>query len=217
MLMLSCGWYGFRSHRAPVDRDGRFRRAPYTRTCRTGRSRRRSDCTRDGGRRTNPQAQTITPQPAARSPLTLGTVHPGRGATVESRRPAIDATFANALADPNAVKITLDGLDITNQSSRSATGFVFSPPSDLQSIEHEVRATGKDTNGVPFDRNWKFTSGTSMVTNEVSHLRRGASRRSCASDGGKRAWPDSRHLERRWKQRAQRDNSGCQRQLRDAS
>lgn len=117
-------------------------------------------------------AQTITPQPvAAKSALQLTNLHPGRGGTVESRRPVIEAQFTGAAADPNSVRIALDGLDITNQSSRSGAGFVFSPPSDLQSMAHQVRVTGKDTNGASFERGWQFTSGTSMVTNAITNLR----------------------------------------------
>ncbi|MFN2461031.1 MAG: copper amine oxidase N-terminal domain-containing protein [Candidatus Velthaea sp.] len=120
----------------------------------------------------NAPAQTITPAaaPAAGSQLQLRAVRPGRGATVESRRPSVEAQFVDVQADPNSLRITIDGTDVTGQSSRSPVGFVFSPQSDLQSMEHTVRVTGKDTTGAAFDRTWRFTSGTSVVENTITNL-----------------------------------------------
>ena len=128
--------------------------------------------TSDGqDRNSPPQAMAPPPQAPPRSALQVGRVLPGRGATVTSRRPEIEAQFTGAQADPNSVHVRLDGVDVTQQSSRSAAGFVFSPPSDLQSMEHTVQVSGKDANGAPFDRSWKFTSGTSAVSNEIMDLR----------------------------------------------
>jgi len=106
----------------------------------------------------------------AGSRLRLGPIRPGRDADVPTRRPTIEAQFAGLAADPNSLKITLDDLDITPQTSRSPSGFVFSPPSDLQSMRHIVRITGNDTTGAPFDARWSFTSGTSGVQNTLSEV-----------------------------------------------
>jgi methionine-rich copper-binding protein CopC len=114
-----------------------------------------------------PQAQ---PQ---RSPLTLAAVQPARDEAVAARRPTIEAQFGAAMANPNSIRIELDGLNVTDQASRSPRGVVFSPPSDLQSGKHEVRIVGTDVDGRPFDGRWTFASGTSTVSNSITDVRPG--------------------------------------------
>jgi copper amine oxidase-like protein len=117
-----------------------------------------------------PAPAAVAPQPPAQSALRLSNVTPARGSAVSSTRPTIEATFTGATADPNSLKIALDSLDVTGETSRSPSGIVFSPPSDLQSMEHTVRISGKDSNGVAFERGWSFTSGTSHLTNYIQNL-----------------------------------------------
>jgi hypothetical protein len=122
-----------------------------------------------------PRAMAPPPPPVQpqRSPLTLAAVQPARDEAVAARRPTIEAQFSNAVANPNSIRIELDGLNITDQASRSPRGVVFSPPSDLQSGRHEVRIVGTDMDGRPFDSRWAFASGTSTVSNSISDLRPG--------------------------------------------
>jgi hypothetical protein len=113
-------------------------------------------------------AAATPPTPAA-SRLHLGTVQPQRDSSVAARRPTIEAQFAGPV-DPNTLRITLDQLDLTAATSRSPSGFVYSPPSDLQSMRHVVRVTGTDATGATFDDRWSFTSGTSAVENRLSGI-----------------------------------------------
>ena len=117
--------------------------------------------------------QRMQEQQQQPSPLTLAAVHPGRDESVAARRPTIEADFGNAQADPNSVRVTLDGLNVTDEASRSQRGVVFSPSSDLQSGRHDVRIAGTDTNGRPFSGSWTFASGTSIVSNTITNLRPG--------------------------------------------
>jgi hypothetical protein len=123
----------------------------------------------------NPPNQTITPVPnpnAAGGAITLSNVVPGRGASVSSRRPLIEATFAGGTANPNSVKVYLDDLDVTNDSTRSPRGFSYAPRSPLQAGEHTVRVTGTDTSGGSFNRGWRFASGTSTATaGQITNVR----------------------------------------------
>lgn len=119
---------------------------------------------------TNGGAPAAAPTAPAGSRLRLRDVQPQRDANVAARRPTIEAQFAGPPADPNTLRITLDELDITAATSRSPSGFVFSPPSDLQSIRHVVRVTGTDATGAAFDDRWSFTSGTSAVENRLSEV-----------------------------------------------
>jgi hypothetical protein len=117
-------------------------------------------------------AAQVAPQPQrpVGSPLVLRAVRPERNATADTRRPTIEAQFGNATADPNTIHVVVDGVDVTNESSRSPAGIVFSPPSDLQSMQHTVRVSGRDTNDRPFDRTWQFSSGNATVTNFINDL-----------------------------------------------
>jgi Copper amine oxidase N-terminal domain len=117
--------------------------------------------------------QPPPPQAPQRSALVLSAVQPGRDEAVAARRPTIEAQFATVQANPNSLRIELDGLNVTDQASRSPRGVVFSPPSDLQSGKHEVRIAGTDVNGMPFDARWSFASGTSTVSNSITDVRPG--------------------------------------------
>jgi hypothetical protein len=118
-----------------------------------------------------PPPAYVAPAPPQRSALTLRDVRPGRDATVASRRPTIEAEFGGGQADPNTLRVAIDGLNVTDQATRSPGGIVFSPPSDLQTQRHEVTVSGRDQTGAPFQRSWSFTSGTSEARNTISDLR----------------------------------------------
>jgi copper amine oxidase-like protein len=118
-----------------------------------------------------PQALQPPPQRPQPSSVGLSAVHPGRGESVQARRPTIEADFNEARANPNSIRLELDGVNVTDQSSRSPRGVVYSPPSDLQSGPHQVRVFGADVNGAPFEGRWNFSSGTSTVSNSITDLR----------------------------------------------
>ena len=120
-----------------------------------------------------PPNNNVPPPQQQNSALTLRDVQPGHDATVQSRRPTIEARFGGAQADPNSVRVFLDGLNVTDQSSRSPDGIVYSPPSDLQSGRHQVRIAGQDANGAAFVRQWAFASGTDDVRNSISDVQPG--------------------------------------------
>ena len=105
--------------------------------------------------------QAAAPPPSSSSALQLSNVNPARGSTVRSRRPEITATFTGARAEPNSLRIVLDGTDVTGSTSRSPSGIDYQPASPLQSMRHTVRISGRDQNGIAFTRGWSFTSGSS--------------------------------------------------------
>ncbi|HEY6236243.1 MAG TPA: copper amine oxidase N-terminal domain-containing protein, partial [Candidatus Elarobacter sp.] len=129
----------------------------------------------NGAAANNAPNQTITPAPAAQGgggAITLASEQPVRGTTVTARRPTIGATFGGGLADPSTVRITLDGTDITNQSTRSPRGFLYVPSGPLTPGQHRVGVSGTDTNGNPFTRGWGFSSGTSSASaGQILNLR----------------------------------------------
>jgi hypothetical protein len=123
-----------------------------------------------------PPPQAMQPPPPAlpqHSTVALAAVFPGRGESVPARRPTIEANFNEPRANPNSIRIDVDGLNVTDQSSRSPRGVVFSPPSDLQSGPHQVRISGTDMTGAPFEGRWSFNSGTSTVVNMITDVHPG--------------------------------------------
>jgi len=107
------------------------------------------------------------PPPPAASGVTLQNVRPAQGSSVASTRPTISADFSIAV-NPNAVRIIVDGLDVTANSTRSTSGFIYAPPSPLQSMQHTVQVTGRDQSGASFSRSWSFTSGSAPRTNSLT-------------------------------------------------
>jgi hypothetical protein len=111
------------------------------------------------------------PAPAATAPPTvtdvLNDLEPHRAAFVASTKPTISANFTRPV-DPNSLHITLDGLDITSASTRSTTGFVYAPPSPLQSQRHQLEVTGTLAAGGRFSQGWAFTSGTTAPAYSLS-------------------------------------------------
>ncbi len=116
-----------------------------------------------------PVAQQAPPQQqqAMRHDDVLRDLQPDRNATVGARRPTVSANFAQSV-DPNALVITLDGLDVSSASTRSNTGFIYAPPSPLQSGDHRVEVRGKFASGQPFETGWRFSSGTAAAANTLS-------------------------------------------------
>jgi hypothetical protein len=83
---------------------------------------------------------------------------PERDAYVGSTKPTISSNFSQRV-DPNSVRITLDGLDISRSATISDSGFIYAPPSPLQSIKHHMAVAGKLAGGQDFSEEWSFTSG----------------------------------------------------------
>jgi hypothetical protein len=123
----------------------------------------------------NYNTQTVTISLAGAPTATPGTsvsltdMRPAQDSVVPAKRPAVSANFSQSV-DPNSVKVTLDGRDVSSTTYVSSNSFLFSPTYDLAATTHTVRVTGKDTNGTPFDRSWSFTSGTSATQNYITSI-----------------------------------------------
>jgi hypothetical protein len=108
--------------------------------------------------------QVENPPPAA---LALSNEQPGRNAEVRAGKPTISGDFTQPV-DPNSVRLTLDGVDVTAGATRSDSGFVYAPPSPLQAMRHSVQVSGHFRSGQPFSQAWTFTSGSAPRQNSVS-------------------------------------------------
>ncbi len=114
-----------------------------------------------------PPAAPVAVASTAALTTVLKDFEPKVNAFVSSQKPTVSANFAQD-ADANTVHLTLDGLDITNASTRSSSGFVYAPPSPLQSIKHTVAAIGKLVSGGNFSQSWSFTSGSEAPKNSLT-------------------------------------------------
>ncbi|MBC5811623.1 MAG: hypothetical protein GIW95_12340 [Candidatus Eremiobacteraeota bacterium] len=92
---------------------------------------------------------------------------PNDGATVTSDKPTIRAQFSGNV-DPNTIRVALDGVDVTNQTTRYANGIVYAPSSPLQQMVHRVVVAATDSNGLRFRHAWTFTSGAGAAAAPVA-------------------------------------------------
>jgi trimeric autotransporter adhesin len=120
----------------------------------------------------NTQVVTVTsrgsPQPQANA-VELIDLQPGSGAAVAATLPTISGRFSEPV-DPNTVKITLDGRDVSSTTDISTSDFLFTPPYSLGARSHVVRVSGRSQTGAAFDRSWSFNSGTSGVSNFIRNI-----------------------------------------------
>jgi len=89
----------------------------------------------------------------------LTAMEPAQDSQVRGERPTISANFTRRV-DPNSLHVTLDGLDITGDATRSLHGIVYQPNSPLESTRHTVEVDGNLADGQSFHARWHFTSGT---------------------------------------------------------
>jgi hypothetical protein len=101
--------------------------------------------------------------------VALVDVAPGSGAVVEAKSPAVSGRFSEAM-DPNSVRITLDGRDVSATTDISANDFLFSPQYPLRAEQHTVHVTGRAQSGARLDQSWSFVSGTSVVENYIRNV-----------------------------------------------
>ena len=106
----------------------------------------------------------------ASSALVLRSQRPQNDASVDSRRPEIEAQFGRLQADPDTIRVRLDDRDVTNETTRTPRSIAFSPSFDLPSGQHRVRVSGLDANGRPFDQTWQFTTSPAVASNFIDDL-----------------------------------------------
>jgi len=112
-----------------------------------------------------PQAMAPAPGPGQgqgqgqQSPITLQRERPDNGSIVPDAHPRIEAVFANGTADPNSIRMRVDGTDVTAQATRSPNGVEYTPQANLApAIRHRVEVYGRDSNGGRFRLAWSFAT-----------------------------------------------------------
>jgi hypothetical protein len=96
--------------------------------------------------------------------------HPTNGTSVRSSRPTVQASFVTGKVDPNRVRVTLDGRDVTLAAYVSAHGVTYTPLSPIPRGLHDVRVQGADQSGATFARRWRFRSGSEMPVVTIANV-----------------------------------------------
>jgi len=99
--------------------------------------------------------------------LTLLNVSPST--YTNARQPLVHAEFSQAV-DPNSVRVTLDGRDVSQTTEIAPRYVSFTPPYPLTPEQHSVTVTGSTQDGATFSRTITFTSGAGAAANFLDHL-----------------------------------------------
>ena len=106
---------------------------------------------------------------SARISMRMLRLEPGKGGTVDRKRPEISATFSETI-DPKTIRLTVDGRDVTLETDVSDRSFVYNPNFDLALGSHAIAVSGETPDREAFDEHWTFTSSESAGSNYISGL-----------------------------------------------
>ncbi len=105
-------------------------------------------------------AEAPNPLNVVTTPPSVKDAAPLSGATINTARPSIFATFltvGNKGMDPSTLQLILNGHDVTAQATRTASFISYYPPFDLSSKAVEVEVKGTDIAGNALDYSWTFS------------------------------------------------------------
>jgi Copper amine oxidase N-terminal domain len=105
-------------------------------------------------------AEAPNPLNVVTTPPSVKDVAPLSGATINTARPSIFATFltvGNKGMEPSSLQLILNGRDVTAQATRTASFISYYPPFDLSSKAVEVEVKGTDIAGNALDYSWTFS------------------------------------------------------------
>ncbi|MFN2459586.1 MAG: stalk domain-containing protein, partial [Candidatus Velthaea sp.] len=114
-------------------------------------------------RRPAPPAPVAVATPEAPPPIAAAVTQkfPQPGGAVADAFPAISARVepqGGAPVDVAAIRLWIDGTDVTGNATVIGDEIVYTPRAPLAAGAHDVRVAGTDRGGVPFAADWRFTS-----------------------------------------------------------
>lgn len=115
---------------------------------------------------------TTTPVTNPGGPVTLANLSPARGSTVAANTAVVvSGTFSQAV-DPNSVRISLDGRDITSSGIYVNSSTFQATLPTLPAGRHVVVISGNAAAGGSFQRQFAFTAGAvaSSATPSISNV-----------------------------------------------
>jgi hypothetical protein len=105
-------------------------------------------------------AEAANPISIITTPPAVGSVQPVPGATINLARPNIVVTFATVAQTgmvPDSLRLTVNGRDVTPQTTRTPAFLSYYPSSDLPLGPVRVRVQGTDIAGNSLSYEWGFT------------------------------------------------------------
>ena len=96
--------------------------------------------------------------------------NPANGKSVRTSRPIVQAAFAGGNVDPNSVRVTLDGRDVTRAAYVSGQRISYTPLSPIPAGPHEVHIQGADRHRATFSQGWRFKSGNDTPVVTISNV-----------------------------------------------
>jgi hypothetical protein len=108
-------------------------------------------------------AQAPDPLTIVTTPPSVKDAAPGDGARINTSRPNIFATFltvGNTGMDPDSLRMSLNGRDVTALATRTESFISYYPPSELSSQAIQVEVKGTDIAGNTLDYTWSFAIGS---------------------------------------------------------
>lgn len=91
------------------------------------------------------------------SPI-ISSITPTNGSVITNQKPTIKITFSDPGGiDTSSIKITVNNVDVTADSTITSTSIVYTPSSPLSYSEHKVKVEIADKSGNIITKTWSFT------------------------------------------------------------
>src|SRR5215469_2538354 len=106
------------------------------------------------------------------SPPTVDGQQPSPNALIGTEYPQIYARLGggSSAVDPSTVRVVVDGVDVTDQSTVSSAYIAYTPSEQMSGGTHTVDISGQSDDGTPFDSQWSFTIQSYSSTDYVSSV-----------------------------------------------
>ena len=95
---------------------------------------------------------------------------PSPNALIGTDYPQIYARLGggSSAVDPSTVRVLIDGVDVTGQSTVSSAYIAYTPSQPMTGGTHTVDVSGQSDDGTPFDSQWSFEIESDMTTDFVA-------------------------------------------------
>jgi len=94
-------------------------------------------------------------------------LEPSDGSTTSNSRPRIGASFDRQV---NNMRLVIDGVDVTNQSSRTGNQIVWTAPYDLSQGQHNAQVQATDGQNQAVQRAWSFNLNPAAAVTNISSV-----------------------------------------------
>ena len=117
-------------------------------------------------------ASTYGGSGAIGSPATVEGRQPSPNSLIGTEYPQIYARLGggSSAVDPATVRVVVDGVDVTDQSTVSSAYIAYTPTEQMTGGTHTVDVSGQSDDGTPFDSQWSFQIQSYSSSDYVSSI-----------------------------------------------